>query len=261
MGWVLAMDIGNTVTRLAVMNGGAVGPIARLPTEARDFPELVTRLAARLASGEGQGPAAIGISCVVPDRAGTVERVAQDLGAPMVAVGPEASAGLASSYRPPDSLGPDRIANAVAARERFGAPCIAVDLGTALTMEVVDAEGGLRGGLLFPGLEAAARGIDRTTAGVAIHRPGPWDSVIGDSTSAGLAAGLAYGFPALIDGLLERVRDELGTRAPSVLTGGGVRRLAAMPERVQTRDPHLTLRGVALIAIRSEGLEPGHSGR
>jgi type III pantothenate kinase len=248
MAWVLAVDVGNTVTRLAALRGGEVVAVGRLPTAGRDRSALVTRLRDRLLAWLGGAPQVVGIGCVVPAVLEPLRQGLAHLDVPVVTVGPGNQAGLMSAYQPPDALGSDRIANAVAARQRFGAPCIAVDLGTALSFEVVDGDGVLRGGLLFPGVHAAMAALGEATALLGPAAAGSAASVIGSSTGDGIAAGVGWGYPALIDGLLGRIREELGSPAPAVLTGGGVRHLVGAPQAVQARDAHLTLRGIAAIA-------------
>lgn len=255
--WVLSVDVGNTVTRLAPVAAGEVMALARWPTGAENPGAGLGRLVDRLVARQGGTPQAVGIASVVPGRAPAIEEAVARMGAPVVFLGPRASMGLPIAYQPPEDLGPDRIANAVAARQRFGAPCIAVDLGTALSLEVVDAEGVLRGGALFPGLAAAARALTDATAGVTLSRSDPVTSALGDSTDTAVAAGLGYGFPGAIEGLLGRIRSELGGGTPAVLTGGGARRLPVLPGGIQVWDPHLTLRGIALVAGSNPGEERG----
>lgn len=253
MGWILAVDVGNTVTRLAATGQEGLAPVARLPTAAEDFPLLLATIADRMAVRFGRAPEAIGTSCVVPGRQADLAGLGPHLGAPLVAVSPRHCAGLVLAYRDPASLGADRIANAYAVREGWGAPAIAVDLGTALTLDVVNADGRFVGGAIFPGLAAARQALGASAARLG---PGPgWrpERAIGDSTDLAIAAGMGYGYPGLIDGLLARVRGELGGQAPAVLTGGGVAHLGALPEGVQRVDPHLTLRGVAAIAAAECG--------
>lgn len=245
--WILVVDAGNTGTRLAAVAGGEVVALTRWPSGAEGASAGLGHLVDRLVVRQGGMPEVVAIACVVPGLARAIEEAVARAEAPVVSVGPQTPVDLAIAYRPPEDLGPDRLANAVAARQRFGAPCIAVDLGTALSLEVVDGAGVLRGGALFPGLEAVGRALNDATAQVTFSPSGPAESAIGDSTEAGIAAGLSYGFPGAIEALLERVRCELGSQAPAVLTGGGVRWLPVLPGGIQARDPHLTLRGIALL--------------
>lgn len=253
--WILAVDAGNTVTRLAAVADDGIVALARWPTGGPGFESGLGYLFDRLVACQGGMPKAIGVACVVPERAPAIAEAGAWTDAPVVSIGPQLTADLPIAYRPPEDLGPDRLANAVAARQRFGAPCIVVDLGTALSLEVVDEAGVLRGGALFPGLEAAGRALSQTTAQVSFSRSAPVASALGESTDAAIAAGLGFGFPGAIDALLERIRSELGYQAPAVLTGGGARRLPVLPRGIQAWDPHLTLRGIALVADSVVGYE------
>jgi len=253
MAWVLAVDTGNTLTRLAAVADGEMLALARLPTMAADFSDLVASFVKRLRAACNKPPLAVGISCVVPELTAILEGAVVDAGGSVVTIGPENGIGLLTVYRPPEALGSDRFANAMAAWECFGAPCIAVDLGTALTVEVVDTEAVLCGGVLFPGLEAASTALVGSTARLASVPLRQRVGAIGESTEAGIAAGLGHGFPALIEGLLARIREELGCEAPGVLTGGGVHSLPILPQGIQLWDPHLTLRGIASLAGASLG--------
>lgn len=249
MGWILAVDAGNSVTRVAAVKAGEILALGRLPTGGGDLEQGLGHMMDALRSRLGQAPQAVGISTVVPGQTPALESAAARAGAPVVWVGPEAAGGLAIDYQPPESLGSDRIANALAARRAYGAPCIAADLGTALTVDVVDAAGVFRGGLVFPGVDAAGGALGQTTAQVRpVSSAASPASVIGGSTQEGVANGLGYGYAALLEGLLRQIREELGAKAPAVLTGGGRRRLARLPAGLDHCDPHLTLRGVAAAA-------------
>ncbi|HKJ70472.1 MAG TPA: type III pantothenate kinase [Gammaproteobacteria bacterium] len=258
MSWILAVDVGNTVTRLGVVAAGEVQAGLRVPTAAADYADLLRRGLARLAPSEP--PAAAGVCSVVPGRQGLVEETVAGLGAPPVVVGPEAAGGLTIAYEAPETLGPDRIANALAAWERFRGACIAVDLGTALSLEAVDGRGALLGGALFPGIRAARAALEGAAARpIPAPRGRTWRA-IGRDTGEAVAAGSGFGFPGLIEGLVAATREELGVPAPAVLTGGGVRGLARWPVSIDACDRHLTLRGTALAAARSAGKNCRHPG-
>jgi type III pantothenate kinase len=249
MTWLLAVDAGNTTIRLGAVREGAVVARVRLPAAVPETPTLLEQSLQRLAERLGQAPQAVGLSCVTPDRLADLHRALGALEVPVVEVGPAATAGLAIHYQPPEALGPDRIANAVAARDRFGAPCLAIDAGTALSLDVVGSDGAFKGGALFPGMSAASSALAASTARVPLGGNLRPRTVIGASTREGIAAGLGYGYPALIEGLLASIRRELGLPAPAVLTGGAVRHLADWPQGVAVHDPHLTLKGAAAIAL------------
>ncbi|HKJ89054.1 MAG TPA: type III pantothenate kinase, partial [Gammaproteobacteria bacterium] len=131
---------------------------------------------------------------------------------------------------------------------RHGYPVIVVDVGTALTVEVVDGEGRLWGGPVLPGPSAAERAL-RGSADLLGSRSAAEEApYLADSTGGGLAAGIQWGYPALIEGLIDRARSALSQPAPAILTGGGAAGLKGWCAGVTERDPLLTLRGIASIA-------------
>ena len=246
---ILAVDIGNTRVRAALVEKGEVVALARVPTDSPGlvsrFREAVARLADRAGRDRLRGA---GISSVVPALEGPVSQVIDELGIPRSRVEATHNASIQVGYARPEELGPDRLANAVAAKDRFGAPCLVLDLGTALTLEVVDGGGILRSGAIFPGMDAAGQALRTSTARVDLvpGTPGP-QGLLGDSTAAAVTAGLTQGYSALIEGLASRGRQALGLEAPALLTGGGMRRLPGPLSGVTARDPFLTLRGIALL--------------
>lgn len=245
----LAVDIGNTRVRLGLVGRDGVGALARVPTAsptlAQDFRGVVQRLAPM---GE---QTTVAVASVVPAATEALLGPLQIEGRVVTEVTPEA-AGLRIGYSDPAQMGADRLANAIGAIRRYGAPAIVVDVGTALTLEVVDADGTLWGGPVFPGPALARKALGAHAArlrGQTGSRKG--GSVLGDSTEACLAAGIDQGYPALVEGLVERARGELGVEAPAVLTGGGAPVVGDSCRGITAWDPLLTLRGVAACAERT----------
>src|SRR5947209_7696746 len=140
--------------------------------------------------------------------------------AELLEVGPGAKTGIPIRYDDPREVGPDRIANSVAAVERYGAPCIVVDFGTSTNFDVVSADAEYVGGVLAPGIEIS---MDALAARAARLRKIDFvepETVIGKTTVASLQSGLVYGFAGQVDGIVERIREELGTKAQTIATGG-----------------------------------------
>ena len=135
-------------------------------------------------------------------------------------LGPGTTTGIPISYDDPREVGPDRIANAVAARERYGAPCIVVDFGTSTNFDIVSAEGEYVGGVLAPGIEVSMEALFARAARLVKVDFTPPPSVIGKTTVSGLQSGLVYGFAGQVDGIVKRIRAEIGDAAPVVATGG-----------------------------------------
>src|SRR5207245_3433333 len=188
------------------------------------------------------------LSTTVPLLLRSYEELSERLGVELLAVGPGARTGIQLRYDDPRELGPDRIANAVAAKERYGAPCIVVDFGTSTNFDVVSAEGEYVGGVLAPGIEVSMDALFARAARLVkvdfVEPPSP----IGKTTTTALQSGLVYGFAGQVDGIVERIRGELGDGAASVVATGGLAELIAPHARtIEKVDPYLTLEGLRLV--------------
>jgi type III pantothenate kinase len=154
-------------------------------------------------------------------------------------------------YEPPGDVGADRIVNGVAAYAAHGGPVIVVDFGTATTFDVVTRKGEYLGGVICPGVGISADALFQRAARlprVDVRNPG---RVIGRSTVGSLQAGLYFGYASLVEGLLARIKAELGEPARVVATGGLAESLAADIEGIDAVDPVLTLTGLRLIWERN----------
>ncbi len=155
--------------------------------------------------------------------------------------------GLSILYDNPREVGADRIVNAVAALERYGGPCIVVDLGTAITFDAVSARREYLGGVICPGIGISIAGLFQKTARlpmVDFRDPG---RLIGTNTVASMQSGLYYGLIAMIDGIVERMAAELGPGTRTVATGGHATLVTRGSKWVKTADEDLTLEGLRLI--------------
>ena len=161
-----------------------------------------------------------------------------------VVVGPGLKTGLRMRYRDPAEIGPDRIADVVAARATYGAPVAVVDFGTTMNIEVLDAEEVFLGGIIAPGLALGAQALARAAARlpvIELHAP---KAAIGRSTREAMQSGVVFGEVARVDGLLDRVFEELGGEARVVLTGSGAERVVPLMSHAAEVDATLTLRGL-----------------
>ena len=159
--------------------------------------------------------------------------------------------GIPIRYDDPREVGPDRIANAVAAAELHGAPCIVVDFGTSTNFDVVSAGGEYVGGVLAPGIEVSMDALFARAARLVKVDFAEPETAIGKSTASALQSGVVYGFAGQVDGIVERIRAELGEPAPVVATGGLADLIAPHSQTIANVDPWLTLEGLRLVWDRN----------
>jgi type III pantothenate kinase len=243
---LLAVDVGNTQTVLGLFQGDRLSDSFRLATDrSRTGDELGVTLGSLFELEDVDG---ICLSTTVPALQREWERVAERWArAPLLVVGPGVRTGISIRYDDPREVGPDRIANAVAASERYGPPCIVVDFGTSTNFDIVSPEGEYLGGVLAPGIEISMDALfARAARLVKVDFVAP-ETVIGKTTVAGLQSGLVYGFAGQVDGIVGRIRDELGVEAQTIATGGLADLIAPHARTLDRVDPHLTLAGLRMI--------------
>ena len=177
-----------------------------------------------------------------------VEMARRYLGHEMLVVGPGVKTGMPIRTDNPRELGADRLVNAVAAWARFGRACIVVDFGTAITYDVVSAEGEYIGGIISPGLEISLEALSRRAAKLPQVELGEPRSLIGKTTADAVRSGIVYGFAGQVDGIVARLREELGEDTPVIATGGLAHHLVpSFTESIDAVDDLLTLEGLRLI--------------
>jgi type III pantothenate kinase len=156
--------------------------------------------------------------------------------------------GIGIDYPKPETIGPDRLANAVAARHHFGAPVVVVDFGTAVTLDVVNRAGNYMGGIIAPGLAAMTEYLHEKTALLPRIRIREIKTAIGRSTEEAMQVGAVHGYRGLIRELLLELKRELRTRRlPVVATGGYAKLIAARLPEITAVEPNLTLEGLRLV--------------
>ena len=248
---LLAVDVGNTQTVFGLFDGERLVEHWRVATEdERTADELAALLGRLLELRELGFDAVTGVclSSTVPGLLRAYEELAErHVGAPLLVLGPGIKTGIPVLYDDPREVGPDRIANAVAARERYGAPCIVVDFGTSTNFDAVSEAGEYVGGVLAPGIEISMDALFARAARLQkVDFTAP-PAVIGKTTTSALQSGLVYGFAGQVDGIVGRMRAELGDTAPVVATGGLAELIAPHSETIGRVDPLLTLEGLRLI--------------
>src|SRR6187455_3032964 len=244
---LLAVDVGNTQTALGLYDDGALADNWRLATERTSTADELGVLLGGLLDFESVD--GICLASTVPVLIREWERLAERWAhAPLLVVGPGVKTGIPIRYDDPREVGPDRIVNAVAARERYGAPAIVVDFGTSTNFDVVSPQGEYVGGVLAPGIEISMEALfARAARLVNVDFVAP-PSVIGKTTVGGLQRGLVYGFAGQVDGNVTAIRGELGApEATAVATGGLADLIAPHARTISTVDPFLTLEGLRLV--------------
>jgi type III pantothenate kinase len=247
---LLAVDVGNTSTVFGLFRDSELREHWRIATERnRSGDELGALYRSFLDLGDVGG---ICLSSTVPQLVRSYQEFAQRYAkAELLELGPGVKTGVPVRYDDPREVGPDRIANAVAAAERYGSPCIVVDFGTSTNFDVVSAAAEYIGGVLAPGIEISMDALFERAARLRkidfVEPP----SVIGKTTVASLQSGLVYGFAGQVDGIVTAIRGELGTDVQAIATGGLAELIVPHAHTIEQIDPFLTLEGLRLVWERN----------
>ncbi len=258
---LVAIDVGNTQTVIGLFGPGQGGADELVRTwrvstvDRRTADELFVQLHELLGLHGLEARETItgmAVASVVPRlRAGLREMAQRWLHIEALIVEPGIKTGMPILYDNPREVGADRIADAVAAFERFGGPTIVIDFGTATTFEVVSAKGEYLGGVILPGIEISMEALFARAAllpRVELVEP---TSVLAKNTVESVQSGAIYGFAAQVDGLCRRLEDEIGP-CQVVATGGLAGLIGPVSEEIDHHEPWLTLEGLRLIHARNQ---------
>jgi type III pantothenate kinase len=255
MSLLLTIDAGNTNTVLGVHRGAELVTHWRLTTRREQTADEYGILVRNLFAASGLDPqkiVGVALASVVPPLTSVLVTLSrQYLGQDPLVIEPGVRTGMPILYEPPSDVGADRIVNGVAALAAYGGPVIVVDFGTATTFDVVTKKGEYAGGVICPGVGISADALFQRAARlprVDIRKPA---QVIGRSTVASIQSGLYFGYAAMVEGIIARIRAELGEPARVVGTGGLAEALAADIPSLEAVDPVLTLTGLRLIWERN----------
>ena len=248
---LLCIDVGNTNIVLGVFDGEELVADFRLHTDERSTGDELGLLVSGLLESRDIATgsvSAVVVSNVVPILARPIDELAHHYFrmAPMV-IGPGIRTGMRILYEDPRQVGADRIVNSIAAFRRYGGPAVLVDFGTATTFDAISAQGDYLGGAIAPGivlsLDALVAHAAKLTRVELLAPP----TVIGRNTTASMQAGLVYGYVGLIEGIVERMKKELGDGAKVIATGGLAELISAQTAAIDTVDQRLTLDGLRII--------------
>ena len=252
---LLVVDVGNTQTHLGAFRGEELLHDWRFATVRESTAdELGARLRSLLALRElsfGDLDASILSSTVPQLRPEWTAMVERYLGHEMLVVGPGLRTGMPIRMDNPREVGADRLVNAVAAYERLGGPCVIVDFGTAITYDIVGSGGEYVGGIIAPGVEISMEALTSRAAAIPKIDLTPPRALVGKSTVEAIRSGVIYGFAAQVDGMVGRLREELGDVTAAIATGGLAGAIVPFCEQIDDVDPLLTLTGLRIIFDRN----------
>ena len=248
---LLAIDIGNTNITLGLYNDGTLGPRWRLATDHERMPDEFGMQFVGFISHAGIKPQEITGIClasVVPPLTGKiVDACRRYLGPDPLVVDAGVKTGVRIRYEDPRAVGADRIVDAAAVKELYSCPACVVDFGTATTFDAISAEGDYLGGAIAPGIGIAAEALFHRTAKlprVELQRP---PAAIGRNTVHAMQSGLLFGYVALVEGMVRRFREELGSEMRVIATGGLAEVVARETDVLEIIAPWLTLDGLRII--------------
>ena len=252
---LLCIDVGNTQTVLGTFRGTEMISRWRIRSDrertADEYGHLIIDL---LRSGDIEETMLKGIvvSCVVPPARQALRAMSQSgFGIDPLIIGPGIKTGMPILYDNPKEVGADRIANSVAAYERFGGDLIVIDFGTAITFDVINSAGEYLGGIIFPGIQISLDALFLKAARlprVEIEKPA---EIIGKDTIGSIQSGIVYGYAGLVDSIVGKITEDLATKPRVVATGGLAAAVSGETSSIEEIIPDLTLEGLRILYERN----------
>jgi type III pantothenate kinase len=248
---LLVVDIGNTSVHIGVFDGDRLVDTWRLTTDVDRLPDeygLLLRGVLQTADLASSDITQCALSSTVPPLTRPfVELIRRYFGAETMVAGSGMRTGVRIAYDNPKEVGADRIVDAVAAIKLYGPPLIVVDCGTATVFDAIAADGIYLGGAIAPGIAIAADALfQRASRLFRVELTAP-PAAIGKATSNAIQSGLMFGYAGLVEGLVGRIRAELGGIARVIGTGGYAELIARQTQVIDVVDPNLTLVGLRLV--------------
>lgn len=245
---LLTIDVGNTNTVLGMFDGEDLRHSWRIKTDARTTADEMA-LTFRGLLAEADAVTGIALCSTVPavlrEMRGMLDRYYGDV--PTVIVEPGTKTGVPVLTDNPKEVGADRIVNTIAAHHLYGGPCIVVDFGTSTNLDVVSAKGEFLGGALAPGIEISLDALASRAAQLRKVELVAPRSVVGKNTVEALQSGALYGFAGQVDGLVDRIVEEIGDVTAVIATGGLAPIVVPESQTITDHDPDLTLIGLRLV--------------
>lgn len=265
MGMLLVIDVGNTNAMFGIydLSSGRLASTIRAATRRDRMPDEWYAILAPVMARDGVDPSGVSamvVSSVVPSVTRWLVAMAEErFGVEPIIVSADLDLGLPITVDSPGEVGADRIVNSLSALHRYGAPVIAIDFGTALNFDVVNADGHYIGGSLAPGLVIALEAMTSRAARLfSVDLVAP-PAAIGRNTTHAIQSGLVLGYVSMVEGMIQRLSAELGARPTVVVTGGYAELFAAESTQIDHYDADLTIDGLRLVYERlaSGGREKG----
>ncbi len=250
---LLAFDIGNTNIVVGCFDGDRLISECRMRTDsgrtADEYGVILLSLLQKRLGADFKCSAAI-ISSVVPPLTPRIfEFVTSEFDVQPLIVGPGMKTGISIKTTDPAAVGADRIVNAVAVKKFYGLPALAVDFGTATSIDYVDAQSNYLGGVIAPGLEVSLDALVSRTAKLPRIEIAFPKTVVGRNTVSAMQSGTVLGYQCMVEGLIDRIIEEVGPVSCIVATGGLGRTVSGRLRRPTIYDPHLTLKGLQYLSV------------